>query len=320
MNESIFRGSKLCVVGNINRDIKTAPLHPGDHLFRDGETTVSSILETVGGGGANSAFAAAALGANVTFLGKVGADLIGKTLERTLLRNGITSYLARDEAHATGTSINLTFETGQRHFVSCLPNNESLSFDDLNLEGISKSDHLLRSDIWFSEDMLFGGNERLFQVARQAGLAVSIDLNWDPYSQRESGKTVSRRKQAVRTLLPLVNIAHGNVQELNEFADSTDLMTTLRRLEEWGVEAVVVHLGAKGAGYYQWGKYCVEPSLPAAAQVNTTGTGDVLSVCMILLHRQETIPNSEKLRLANKIVSEFIEGRRQLIPSIPLEQ
>ena len=103
--------------------------------------------------------------------------------------------------------------------------------------------------------MLFGGNERLFQVARQAGLAVSIDLNWDPCWNRGLGETVCDRKQAVRALLPLVSIAHGNVQELNEFADSTDLETTLRRLEEWGVEAVVVHLGAEGAGYYQRGVF-----------------------------------------------------------------
>lgn len=316
MNESVLRASKLCVVGNINRDIKTAPLSPGEYLFSDGETTVSSIVETIGGGGANSAFAAAALGANVAFLGKVGSDALGESLEQALARNNITSHLARDESHPTGTSINLTFENGQRHFVSCLPNNLSLTLDDLNLEIVPKYDHLLRSDIWFSEAMLFGGNERLFQVAQQAGLSVSIDLNWDPCWNHGSGKDISARKQAVRALLPHVNLAHGNVRELNEFADSTKIETSLRRLEEWGAEAVVVHLGAEGAGYYQRGKLWVEPPVPAAAQVNTTGTGDVLSVCMMLLHRDKTIPIQEKLRWANTIVSEFIEGRRQLIPPI----
>ena len=51
-------------------------------------------------------------------------------------------------------------------------------------------------------------------------------------------------------------------------------------------------------------------------KVNTTGTGDVLSVCMMLLHRHDTIPVQEKLRLANTIVSEFIEGKRHLIPAL----
>jgi hypothetical protein len=36
--DSIFTGSSLCVVGNINCDVKTAPLRAGEHLFADGET------------------------------------------------------------------------------------------------------------------------------------------------------------------------------------------------------------------------------------------------------------------------------------------
>jgi hypothetical protein len=38
LNEAIFKTAKLCVVGNINRDFKTAPLRAGSHLFEDGET------------------------------------------------------------------------------------------------------------------------------------------------------------------------------------------------------------------------------------------------------------------------------------------
>jgi sugar/nucleoside kinase (ribokinase family) len=58
-SERPLPGSSLCVVGNINRDVKTAPFHAGEHLFSDGETSVSFVAETIGGGGANSAFAAA---------------------------------------------------------------------------------------------------------------------------------------------------------------------------------------------------------------------------------------------------------------------
>jgi sugar/nucleoside kinase (ribokinase family) len=316
MNDSIFRKRSLCVVGNINRDVKTAPLEPGEHLFRDGESSVSSIVETIGGGGANSAFAAASLGANVAFVGKIGTDALADRLQQALKRSGIAAHLARDEALATGTSINLTYQTGQRHFVSCLPNNDSLAFDDLDLATISDYDHLLRSDIWFSDAMLFGGNARLIHIARQAGVAVSVDLNWDPCWGRTPADRIMERKRAVRALLPNVSLAHGNVRELNEFADSTDLATTLQRLEDWGVGAVVVHLGAEGAGFYRRGEFWTEPATPAKRQINTTGTGDVLSVCMMLLHGDESIPPPAKLRLANAIVSEFIAGERKLIPTI----
>ena len=81
------------------------------------------------------------------------------------------------------------------------------------------------------------------------------------------------------------------------------------------MEAVVVHLGEKGAGYYFHDALVIEPPVPANSQLNTTGTGDVLSVCMMLLHR-DTRSTQERLHLANEVVCEFIEGKRQLIPAL----
>ena len=311
-----FEGSSICVVGNINRDVKTAPLSPGGHLFSDGETPVSSVVETVGGGGANSAFAAAALGARTAFLGRVGTDGLGLRLERTLTRHGVSAHLARDPAQATGTSIALTYDTGHRHFVSCLPAGRALTYADLDLNALAGYDHLLRADVWFSESMLFEGNRSLFEEARRRNLDVSIDLNWDPCWGRAAADAVRARKEAVRAVLPCVTLAHGNVRELTEFADAPDLDTALKRITDWGAEAVVAHLGAKGAGWYRRGEWVTVPPAPAGARVNTTGTGDVLSVCLMLLHRRAEIAVPERLRRANAIVSEFIEGKRRLIPAL----
>lgn len=316
LHNAVFTKSNLCVIGNINRDIRVAPLAPGDYLFGDGETSASSIIETIGGGGANSACAAAALGARVAFIGKVGADALGDRLEQTLVRHSICSHLARDQAHPTGTSINLTFDNGHRHFISSLPNNESISLPELDLTALPSFTHLLRADIWFSKSMLFGGNEQLFRRARNSGLAVSIDLNWDPRWGVASAEEVCARKNAVRATLTHVNLVHGNIRELNEFADSTDLETTLGRLEQWGVSAVVVHMGSDGAGYYHQGQLLVEPPAPVEQRVNTTGTGDVLSVCMMLLAHQSEVSIPQQLKVANRIVAEFIEGKRQLIPEL----
>jgi sugar/nucleoside kinase (ribokinase family) len=316
LDEGVFSKSNISIIGNINRDIRVSPLSPGNHLFADGETSVTSVTETVGGGGANSALAAAALGARVAFLGRVGADWLGDRLEQALTSNGVSAYLKKVAGCPTGTSVNLTFSSGHRHFLSALPNNASLSFEDLDLSALKGFDHLLRADIWFSEAMLYGGNERLFRHAREAGMRISMDLNWDPQWRVGSPGEVQRRKEAVRFVLPLVDLVHGNVGELNEFAGSNDLQQSLRALEGWGASAVVVHMGAKGAGYYRKGLLIVEESVPAARQVNTTGTGDVLSVCMMLLDQERHSSLGEKLRLANLIVSQFIAGQRSLIPEL----
>jgi len=314
--ESVFAGVGLWVVGNINRDIKTSPLPAGEYLFHDGETSLTGICETLGGGGANSAAIAAGLGAAPTFIGQVGADPLGARLEATLKKHGVACRLHKATGLSTGSTMNLVFENGQRHFLSCHPNNVALQLDALDLAGLEQADHLLRADIWFSEAMLHGGNERLFQVAREAGVTTSIDLNWDPQWGRVSADEVQRRKAAVRQVLPLVDLAHGNIRELTEFADTTELSDAVTRLLEWGVGAVAVHMGAQGAGWFSRSDYLVQPAAPVQKATVATGTGDVLSVCLMLLHQRHDIAMVDKLRLANSIVAEFMEGKRRLIPEL----
>ena len=128
-----FARSRLAIVGNICRDVKMAALAPGDYLFADGETPTAFIEETLGGGGANSALAAAALGAEVRFAGKLGADPLGDRLEQALTSRGVESFIRRDPRVKTGSSVVLRFTNGCRHFVSCQPNNDSLASDDIDL-------------------------------------------------------------------------------------------------------------------------------------------------------------------------------------------
>ena len=196
-DETIFQGAKLGVVGNICRDVKTAPLLPDERLFQDGETPTDSIVETIGGGGANSALFAAALGADTRFAGKVGDDALGERLEDALRRRGVTTFIRRDPAVQTGSSLVLTYTNGCRHFICCQTNNYTFDFADIDLSMLDGAGHLLRADVWFSEAMLDGGNARILQAARDRGLATSLDLNWDPFwgsAPRRSDPMAKRRR------------------------------------------------------------------------------------------------------------------------------
>jgi sugar/nucleoside kinase (ribokinase family) len=293
---------------------QNVPVSP--NLFEDGETSVPGIVETIGGGGANSACAATALGGSVRFVGKVGADALGERLKHAMESHGVHTRLARDPYCATGTTVALGLASGQRHFLSCLPNNETLRFEDLDLTALDGCAHLLRADVWFSRAMLEGGNLRLFTKAHQRGIATSLDINFDPCWSTGAREEIARRKALLRETLSLVDLAHGNVRELREFTDSPDLDTALRQLTDWGVGAVVVHLGTQGAGFWSDGELVIEPPSPAEKVVNSTGTGDVLSICMILMHGRTDLSIREKLRHSNETVREFMEGRRKLIPSL----
>jgi len=313
---SLFAGSDLCVVGAVCRDIKTAPFPVGDYLLKDGETSIPGVQETIGGGGANSAGIAARLGAKARFAGVVGKDKLGDALKLALEKSGVRCFLHRTTGLATGTTVNLVYASGERHFLSCHPNNAALDFEHVQVAALDGARHLLRADVWFSEPMLYGGNERLFRKARRMGLSVSLDLNWDPRWNAASAEEIVRRKEAVRRVLPLVDLVHGNARELCMFADTLNLGKALEKMIAWGVQAVVIHRGADGAGYFSAGQMVTAPAVPAEKRLMATGTGDVLSVCMMLLHQHANISAREKLQFANAIVSEFIEGRRSLIPSL----
>ena len=208
--ESAFSNARLCVVGNVNRDIKTAPFVSGQYLFADGETSIPAVYETIGGGGAISAAVAAALGARCDFVGQVGDDRLGLQLAEALTRTGVRCHLRRAPGLATGTTVNLVFTNGARHFLSCHPNNRSLRFEDLDLSTLAASEHLYRADIWFSDAMLFGGNRQWLETARTTGLTTSLDVNWDPAWGQAQPAEIERRKAAVRDVPRDDFLPYGN--------------------------------------------------------------------------------------------------------------
>ena len=206
--------------------------------------------------------------------------------------------------------------------MSSLPSSAGLSFADLDLEFLRGFAHLYRADVWFSEAMLLGGNEFLFAAARAAGLTVSLDINWDPLWGEAPAERIAERKQALRSVLPLVDIVHGNERELREFTCAASTDEALARVTEWGARSVVLHRGAAGAGHYEAGALVTEAAAPRLSMSTprqrgeATGTGDVLSVCMMLLHRFPEVPVAERLRLSNRIVAEYMDGERRLIPRL----
>ncbi len=234
-------------------------------------------------------------------------DGLGGRLESALSVRGVATQLVRSTDAPSGTSLALAFDSGQRHFVSCLPSSRQLCEEDVPDAVLSGQHHLLRADIWFSEAMLFGGNARLLAKARAAGLATSIDLNWDPSWGHIQEREREQRIAAVRAVLPLVDLAHGNMRELCAFTGCRTLEEALASLERQGVGAVVVHLGTRGAGWFQQGMLLVEPPVRPARIVHQAGTGDLLSVVMMLLHRCDA-PVQERLRHANGVVAAYMQG------------
>ena len=113
----MFMGKKpdILVVGSINMDL----LLRTPRVPMAGESFVGCDYGYIPGGkGANQAVAAALLGANVDFVGKVGSDAHGPKLKGLLEKNGVSArYLSVDESSQTGLAVVMLEDNGQNRIV-----------------------------------------------------------------------------------------------------------------------------------------------------------------------------------------------------------
>ena len=131
---------KITVVGSINMDLLTGM----SKMPQQGETLVgNNFAMKPGGKGANQAVAAARLGADVKFIGKVGDDALGVDLLSHMKQAGIDiKYIDSEEGKSTGIANVLLYDKDNRIiFVSGA--NEAVTADDV----AGKKDVLLSSDI-----------------------------------------------------------------------------------------------------------------------------------------------------------------------------
>jgi len=121
---------KILVIGSIIMDlccqISNVPLA--------GESLIGSNYSYIHGGkGANQAVAAARLGADVTFVGKVGNDSFGSELAASMNKAGIcTEYLYKDKNTSTGLAIVILEDTGQNRILVYPGSNMKLTLADID--------------------------------------------------------------------------------------------------------------------------------------------------------------------------------------------
>ena len=95
--------SHLVVLGSLNVDLVTTV----EELPKNGQTIFSdSFVIENGGKGANQAVAASRLGANVTMIGRVGADVFSEQVLTDLESEGVDiSRITKDVNHSTGIAL-----------------------------------------------------------------------------------------------------------------------------------------------------------------------------------------------------------------------
>ena len=238
----------------------------GDIVPRFGqvEQLVDSYSLEMGGSCSIFACQAAKLGLRVGILGCVGDDNFGELVIRRLEECGVdTGYVRVDPTLKTGLGLALC-KDGDRAILTYPGTLSALTPADVTDEFLASARHLHYGSFFLHTGLKPQAPE-IVQRARDLGLSVSLDTNWDPDEAWNS---------TLQAVLPRVNVFLPNEQEARFISRRDSLSAAAVRLREQGVGLVAVKRGAAGAEVFAPEGHYVRNIAPADPGGDGIGAGD----------------------------------------------
>jgi ribokinase len=244
---------KIVVVGSANTDMVVRSAH----LPLPGETVLGGkFIMTAGGKGANQAVAAARLGAEVTFVARLGRDVFGDRALAGYQAEGITTeYIVRDDDEASGVALIVVDEAAE-NIIAVAP---------------GANGRLSPEDVFAAEPAIRDADGVLLQLEIPLEtVRAAIEL-----AQRHNVRVILNPAPA-RTLpddvLRGADVLTPNENEAAKLiGESID--SAVEALIACGVGSVVMTCGAAGCEVLADGKRQRVPGFHVEA-VDTTGAGD----------------------------------------------
>lgn len=274
----------LVVLGSMNMDlVVSAP-----HVPRPGETVLAGPASYLPGGkGANQAVAAARLGAEVGFIGRIGDDDFGLVLRRGLHQAGVQVEQVRAVPEtASGIAFVVVDAQGENTVVVSPGANALLGPEDLD----HHRELIARSTVAVAQlETPIETVQRFAKLCAEHG--VALVLNAAPYQELPSDLlhhcaylVVNREEVAALTGVPA--------------PDREGARRALAAAAKLGPRAVVVTLGAEGclawdgSDQYEYDAYRVRV-------VDSTGAGDAfVGAFAVALAREEPLPRALQIAAA----------------------
>jgi ribokinase len=291
--------TRIVVLGSVNLDLVV----PVERQPRPGETLIGGDRAYADGGkGGNQAVAAARLGADVAFVGRVGDDPEGERLRAALVEEGIdVSRLVTDERAPTGMALITVDPEGENAIVVSPGANGRVAAADVRAarELIAGADVLV-----LQHEVPAGAVEAAVDAAANAG--VRVILNPAP-ARAVPALTLAK----VAVLVP--NRSELGVLCGAEEPTSVDAAGALAATLS-GPAAVVVTLGEEGALIVEAGERTLVEA-PGAEPVDTTGAGDTFCGALaVALGEGELLADAVRFAVRAAALSVRAAGARAGMP------
>lgn len=272
--------AKIVVVGSFNADLVSYL----ERMPRPGETVPGERFATgAGGKGSNQAVAAARLGADVAFIGRVGNDVFAELAYEIWDAEGIDRhFVKRDSDVATGVAAILVDSSGENMIVVVLGANLRLHESDIDAARavIAEADMLL-----IQREVNLDIVPYALRTAKEIGVATILNPAPADGAARES--------------IELADYLTPNEIELQTLSggEFDDVVAAARSLLTSADQTAVVTLGAQGARIVTLDDTKLIPTFAVDA-VDTTGAGDTFNAALAV-GLSEGLALPEAVRFAN---------------------
>jgi ribokinase len=250
---------RICVVGSANMDLTFRM----PRLPRPGETLTGSDFHLgFGGKGANQAVMAARLGAQVSFVARLGNDAFGQASLRHYRDEGIDTSLVRlDIQRSTGVAAIMVDDSACNCILVVAGANVALSPSDVqDAAPAIRSANVVLGQLEVPLETILAA----FQEARSAN--VRTILNPAPAMTLPD------------ELLQLTDLCVPNETEIETLTGQRtdhleEVAAAARTLQRRGARGVLVTLGERGALLVEKDEAVLIPAMPVTA-IDPTGAGD----------------------------------------------
>lgn len=283
---------------------------------------VSAFHPKPGGAPANVAVAAARLGAQSAFIGKVGDDAFGHFLIDTLAREQVeTRGLRLDESARTTLVFVALIDENTPEFVFYRNPGADMMLraDELDHTLLQQTKIFHFGSISLIEEPGRSATMEAIRLARQSGTFISFDVNYRPSLWPNSDEAY----RLIMTVLPQVNLVKVNQDELALLSGSTVLETGSHALLQHGPDLGVVTLGPDGS-YFRLADGGEHIPGFRVQTVDAVGCGDAFTAGLLTQlvagnHRPEALSPSilrPILRYANA-TGALTATKQGVIPALP---
>jgi fructokinase len=224
-----------------------------------------------GGAPANVAVGVARLETASAFVGKVGNDVLGKFMKKTLADYGVnTDSMVLTDDVRTGV-VFVTLEGGERSFDFYINPSADRFLKEEEIGEKLFDDHKILhfGSISLISEPSRSATIKAVKLAKEKGLVVSYDPNLRP-GLWDSGEAA---KKEIISMLEFADVLKISEEELEFITGEKDIEKGVAALTAYDIPLVLVTLGAEGSYVFTGTGHAHVPARKVTT-VDTTGAGD----------------------------------------------